>query len=96
MAQGGGDQADGTNEEPGGRAPRLEGGLLAGHPSCLWDAKGMQPGASGAQEVKVRAGSDVWGITSISVIADPRERAELRVGSPEQGTVLKEGWEMTL
>lgn len=95
MAQGRGDQADRTNEEPGGRAPRLEGGLLAGHPSCLWYAKGMQPGASGAQ-VKVRAGSDVWGITSISVIADPRERAELRVGSPEQVTVLKEGWEMTL
>lgn len=35
--------------------------------------KGMPPGTSGAQEVvKVKAGSGVWGVTSISVITDPR------------------------
>lgn len=44
VAQGGGDQADGTREQYLGRVPRLEGGLLWGHPECLWDSQGDAPG----------------------------------------------------
>lgn len=55
-------------------------------------AKGMHSGTSGVQEIKVRADSDVWGITSILAIVDSREKDRAEGGS----SILKGEWKMML
>lgn len=55
-------------------------GCFGSIPGAFGIAKGMHPMTCGAQEdVKVRAGGGVGRITSISVIADPREMDRLWV-----------------
>ena len=58
--------------------------------SAFGTAKGMRLGTSGVRG-EVRAGGGVWGVTSISVIAAPREVDRAEGGPREQGTMLTTG-----
>ena len=63
--------------------------------SAFGTAKGMRPGTSGVRG-EVRAGGGVWGITSILVIAAPREVDRAERGSSGTGHHAYNGWERAL